>query len=173
MKITKTTLQRIIQEELSRAIQEQVAPPAHLAASRYANIGPDRANAMDAGEIMDVVDVLMRGANLPQHRANEMMAGVDKGTAWVAEILDAISSGRLSAGHVTHAELVSMAFAKMEEDDEEGPDGTSRTAIDFYDENESKIESIIDSIDHPDKDLINILIGLLANEADAQNSNLV
>ena len=116
MKVTKATLQRIIQEELSRAIQEQ---------GSFAYSGPDPANALGPGEIMSVVDVLMKGANLNQRRANEMMADVDKGTPWVAEIVKAVKDGKvadvnnLGPGQITHAELVSMAFALMEPDIED------------------------------------------------------
>ena len=39
------------------------------------------------------------------------------------------------------------------------------TAAAFYKENESKIDAVLDSIDHPDKDIINILVGLLYDDA--------
>jgi len=38
------------------------------------------------------------------------------------------------------------------------------TAASWYKANESRIDSVLDSIEHPDKDVINILIGLLYDE---------
>jgi len=83
MKVTKATLQRIIQEELSRVLQEQ---------GSLGYSGPDPANALDTGEIMQVVQALMAGG-LDHHSANQKMAGVDRGTAWVADILSGQQPG--------------------------------------------------------------------------------
>lgn len=42
---------------------------------------------------------------------------------------------------------------------------TAHTAASWWKANESRIDSVLDSIEHPDKDVINTLIGLLYDEA--------
>ena len=48
---------------------------------------------------------------------------------------------------------------------DEAAASTASSAAAFYKEHESKIDAVLDSIDHPDKDIINILVGLLYDDA--------
>ena len=48
---------------------------------------------------------------------------------------------------------------------DEAEASTASSAAAFYKEHENKIDDVLDSIDHPDKDIINILVGLLYDDA--------
>jgi len=52
--------------------------------------------------------------------------------------------------------------------DEEELAAVPRTAAAFYKENESEIDAVVYSIEHPDKDIINTLMGLLYDDANPE-----